>query len=189
MSDSSQMQPGWYYAQGDAPGTQRYWDGTQWVGAPQPVGGAVDGGGGAVMGAAGAPVEFGPRAMAWLVDTFPYFVVAFIANFFNGASDSGISLIGGFLGLLGVAYLLFNKGYKMGTTGQSIGKGMQNTKLVSDATGQPIGIGLAIARLFVSWLSLVLCLFPYILDHLWPLWDGEKKRLIDKIFKTSVVPA
>ena len=34
MSES-QMQPGWYYAQGDAPGTQRYWDGTQWVGSSE----------------------------------------------------------------------------------------------------------------------------------------------------------
>lgn len=28
---------GWYEAQGDPPGTQRWWDGTQWVGEPQPV--------------------------------------------------------------------------------------------------------------------------------------------------------
>jgi uncharacterized membrane protein YhaH (DUF805 family) len=26
--------PGWYYAQGDPPGTQRYWDGAKWVGQP-----------------------------------------------------------------------------------------------------------------------------------------------------------
>jgi len=28
---------GWYYAQGDPPGTQRYWDGAAWQGEPQPV--------------------------------------------------------------------------------------------------------------------------------------------------------
>jgi len=32
--------PGWYYAHGDPPATQRYWDGTSWVGAPQPVAGS-----------------------------------------------------------------------------------------------------------------------------------------------------
>lgn len=32
-----QMQEGWYYAQGDAPGTRRFWDGTQWVGGPRPA--------------------------------------------------------------------------------------------------------------------------------------------------------
>lgn len=29
-----QQPPGWYYAQGDPPGTQRWWDGSQWVGGP-----------------------------------------------------------------------------------------------------------------------------------------------------------
>lgn len=29
--------PGWYHAQGDPPGTQRWWDGAQWVGGPAPV--------------------------------------------------------------------------------------------------------------------------------------------------------
>lgn len=42
------MPPGWYYADGDPQGTQRYWDGTSWQGAPQSVGGAQ---------AAGAPAS------------------------------------------------------------------------------------------------------------------------------------
>jgi hypothetical protein len=29
--------PGWYHAAGDPAGTHRYWDGTNWHGAPQPV--------------------------------------------------------------------------------------------------------------------------------------------------------
>lgn len=38
MSDQSASQPpGWYYAQGDPPGTHRYWDGYQWQGGPQSV--------------------------------------------------------------------------------------------------------------------------------------------------------
>ena len=28
------MQPGWYYAEGDPPGSQRYWDGELWQGGP-----------------------------------------------------------------------------------------------------------------------------------------------------------
>ena len=34
--------PGWYRAQGDPPDTQRFWDGTQWQGGPQPIGTIVD---------------------------------------------------------------------------------------------------------------------------------------------------
>ncbi len=36
MSDQyGNTEPGWYYAEGDPPGTQRFWDGSQWVGGPQ----------------------------------------------------------------------------------------------------------------------------------------------------------
>lgn len=38
MSGSqSSTPPGWYHAEGDPPGTQRYWDGHAWQGGPQPV--------------------------------------------------------------------------------------------------------------------------------------------------------
>lgn len=31
--------PGWYHAEGDPPGTERYWDGSQWTDGPRPIGG------------------------------------------------------------------------------------------------------------------------------------------------------
>ncbi len=37
MSDGSYTPPGWYYAAGDPPGTQRYWDGELWQGQPVPL--------------------------------------------------------------------------------------------------------------------------------------------------------
>ncbi|NNE95558.1 MAG: hypothetical protein HKN24_05965 [Acidimicrobiales bacterium] len=41
MSDQSGSSiPGWYHAEGDPPGTHRYWDGIQWQGGPQVVGSA-----------------------------------------------------------------------------------------------------------------------------------------------------
>lgn len=45
------MPAGWYHAQGDPPGTSRYWDGSYWIGEPQAV--THD-----IMGApiAGAPI-------------------------------------------------------------------------------------------------------------------------------------
>lgn len=33
--------PGWYPADGDPPGTQRYWDGDAWQGRPRPIPGVV----------------------------------------------------------------------------------------------------------------------------------------------------
>lgn len=178
MSES-QMQPGWYYAQGDAPGTQRYWDGTQWVGDPQVVGQPQDGS----VAVAQGGVEFGPRAIAWIIDTWPWWLTT-IVNLL--VSSQTLAFI---LALLAFVYIVVSKGVLMGQSGQSIGKKAQGLKLVSDKTGQPIGVGLALARLFVSWLFILPCLVPYILDHLWPLWDPEKKRLLDKIFSTRVVQA
>jgi len=37
--------PGWHYAQGDPPGTQRYWDGDRWIGDPVPIPGQGPAGG------------------------------------------------------------------------------------------------------------------------------------------------
>ncbi len=39
---AGQQPPGWYHAHGDPSGTQRFWDGTAWVGAPQPGPGSAD---------------------------------------------------------------------------------------------------------------------------------------------------
>lgn len=178
MSES-QMQPGWYYAQGDAPGTQRYWDGTQWVGGPQIVGQPQDG----VVSTTAGTAEFGPRAIAWLIDTWPWWLVM-VVNL--TVSSVTVSLV---LALLAFIYIVFSKGIQMGQTGQSIGKKTQGLKLIKQDTGQPIGVGLALARLFVSWLFLLPCFIPYILDHLWPLWDPENERLLDKMFGTRVVQA
>jgi uncharacterized RDD family membrane protein YckC len=35
VSEQTSFPAGWYYAQGDPPGTNRYWDGQTWVGDPQ----------------------------------------------------------------------------------------------------------------------------------------------------------
>lgn len=34
---SNVMPPGWYHAEGDPPGTHRYWNGGNWEGGPQPI--------------------------------------------------------------------------------------------------------------------------------------------------------
>ena len=38
---SSSAQPGWYPAEGDPPGTERYWDGSAWTDGPRPIGGGT----------------------------------------------------------------------------------------------------------------------------------------------------
>ncbi len=201
MTDSSATQPpGWYYAQGDPPGTQRYWDGSQWVGSPQAAQGAGAGDqasygqiGGPAPGA-GTPAEYGSRVIAVLIDMgiiLGVYVATFILSAIAGAISDGLGTLVFLVGL--VAYIggfIWNTIIRQGTTGQTIGKQQQNIKLVADATGLPIGGGMAFVRVLVaSAISFVTCGIAGLLDLLWPLWDQDKKRLTDKILNFSVVNA
>ena len=191
MSDS-QMQPGWYYAQGDAPGTQRYWDGTQWVGGPQPVGQPQDSS--VVIAGGGVPAEWTQRFVAYLIDVgiviAASIVLAILTAILASASDSlgAIVNIVGQLGLFG--FQIWNFVIRQGQTGQTIGKTQQNLRLVRDDTGQPVGAGMAFVRWLVAGLIAVFtCGIGGLLDYLWPLWDDQNKRLTDKILKFSVINA
>lgn len=200
MTDSSATQPpGWYYAQGDPPGTQRYWDGSQWVGGPQAAQGAgaepVGYGSGAVaVAGAGVPAEYGSRFVAYLID-IGILVVGYIAVFILTAIGSAVSdplgailSIVGLFGLLGV--WIWNFVIKQGSTGQTVGKQQQNIKLVADATGAPVGGGMSFLRyLLAGAMSTFTCGLVGLLDILWPLWDNDKKRLTDKILNFSVINA
>lgn len=194
MTDSSPTQPpGWYYAQGDPVGTQRYWDGSQWVGGPQAAAGTpgvgAAGGYGVQMPGVGTPASYGSRVVAYLLDSLMVLagiiVVVILAAIFSAISDSlgVIVAIIGYLAVLG--FSIWNFIVRQGQTGQSIGKQQQNIKLVADATGQPVGGGMAFVRYLLGG---VLSSFCYI-DLLWPLWDEQKKRLTDKILNFSVVQA
>ena len=183
MTDNSGMQPaGWYYAEGDPPGTQRYWDGTQWQGGPQPVGGQ-----GAVATAAGPgqKVEFGTRAVAFLIDVGIAIAFQVVVAILGSISD--------FLGLIGnlayFAFAIYNWVYLQGTTGQTIGKKQQGIQLVSDSTGGPVGMGMAFVRGLVGSVLWFLCFIPGVIDYLMPLFGDDRKRITDKILSQSVVQA
>lgn len=77
--------PGYYAAEGDPPGTVRYWDGTQWVGDPMPAPPAT--GAAAPVGSGGADV--GWRILAVLIDGVIGIVLSFILAipFFEDTSD------------------------------------------------------------------------------------------------------
>ncbi len=191
MSES-QMQPGWYYAQGDAPGTQRYWDGTQWVGGPQQVSAAQDSL--TTAGSAGVPAEYGQRVVAVLINAgiiIGLSIVVSILFVIASAISEGLGVVVMLLGIVAyIGFLIWNEVIRMGQTGQSIGKAQKNIKLVSDQTGQPVGAGMAFVRILVAnLLSGLTCGVGGLLDILWPLWDQDKKRLTDKILNMSVVKA
>ena len=82
------------------------------------------------------------------------------------------------------AYSIWNWGYKQGITGSSIGKGMMKFKVISEKTGQPIGFGMSVARMFAHIVDAIPCYVGY----LFPLWDSKRQTIADKIMTTVCLP-
>ncbi|WP_052659714.1 RDD family protein, partial [Mycobacterium tuberculosis] len=84
----------------------------------------------------------------------------------------------------GLAYLVWNYGYRQGTTGSSIGKSVLKFKVVSETTGQPIGFGMSVVRQLAHFIDAIICFVGF----LFPLWDAKRQTLADKIMTTVCVP-
>jgi uncharacterized RDD family membrane protein YckC len=144
------------------------------------------------------------RVLAWLIDNVPVFIVLGIAyGVAFGTADNqcttdtygyGVYCTSSFgaLGaiLLGLAYIaalaywVWNWGYRQGTTGSSIGKGVMKFKVVSEKTWQPIGFGMSLVRQIAHIVDGLVCYIGY----LFPLWDAKRQTLADKIMSTVCVP-
>jgi uncharacterized RDD family membrane protein YckC len=86
--------------------------------------------------------------------------------------------------VVGLAYLIWDYGYRQGTTGSSLGKSVTKVKVVSEVTGQPIGFGMSLVRQVAHFIDAVICFIGF----LFPLWDAKRQTLADKIMTTVVLP-
>jgi uncharacterized RDD family membrane protein YckC len=118
------------------------------------------------------------RVGAYLIDVAPIIVVDLIL----GRISVLLSLL---ITLASIAWTAYNRWYKAGTTGQSLGKKVLNLRLVSEETGQPIGTLMAFVRDICHIIDSAICLVGY----LFPLWDAKRQTIADKIVKTVVIPA
>jgi uncharacterized RDD family membrane protein YckC len=87
--------------------------------------------------------------------------------------------------LVSIVFLLWNSGYRQGTSGQSIGKMALGVQLVAQDTGLPVGFRRAVGRQVAHLLDGL----PLGLGYLWPLWDEERQTFADKVCSTLVVQA
>lgn len=88
-------------------------------------------------------------------------------------------------GVLALVYWLWNRVYRMGKSGSSLGMGVVGTKAVKESTGQPLGFGLNLLRQILLAVDFWIC---YI-GVLWPLWDSKRQCLIsDKATGAVVIP-
>jgi uncharacterized RDD family membrane protein YckC len=86
--------------------------------------------------------------------------------------------------LVGLAYLVWNYGYRQGTTGSSLGKSVMKFKVVSETTGEPIGFGMSVVRQLAHVVDAIICYVGF----LFPLWDAKRQTLADKIMTTVCLP-
>jgi uncharacterized RDD family membrane protein YckC len=89
--------------------------------------------------------------------------------------------------VLTVGFILWNSGYQAGLTGYSLGRRVSKTKLVSEATGQPLGAGQGILRAGSQYVMNWLCGIVGAISWLFPLWDSKRQTLADKIVKSVVI--
>jgi uncharacterized RDD family membrane protein YckC len=191
MSDTSQG-PGWWqasdgkwYPPEQAPGAQPTAPPTAAPTGPPP--GAPPAGYGAPAPAYGAPAYGAPAAAPGQLAEWPQRALSGLIDFVGISIISNVVALssrplGNLIGLLGFAFALYNA-YLNGSTGQSIGKKVVGTRVVSEATGQPIGGGLGIVRYFAHIIDLVICFVGF----LFPLWDAKKQTIADKVMKTVVI--
>lgn len=153
----------------------------------------------------GRVAGFGTRAGALIIDTLitllgliPFIigVVLLVAAVpetdaygyaVDGTANGGMAATGGILMGLGVLLMiglqLWNRVFRMGRTGQSIGKRVMGLKLVGEQSGQPIGALQAFLRELLGGLINQV----FYLSYLWMLWDDNKQTLADKVVHSTVI--
>ncbi|KUI10299.1 hypothetical protein AU190_19290 [Mycolicibacterium acapulense] len=147
------------------------------------------------------------RVFAWLIDNIPTFLILGIGwavllatqetTCVTEYSDADMreicvmepSMLGqasaSFIApILVLAYVIWNYGYRQGTTGSSIGKSLQNFKVVSEKTGHPIGFGMSVLRQLAHTIDAAICYIGY----LFPLWDAKRQTIADKLISTVCLP-
>lgn len=87
-----QMPPGWYYAQGDPPGTTRYWDGGQWTGEPQASVPGAMGAGAMSSDPTQRLTEAMPRIGGRVIDGIIWGIVGFVIGLPVAAQSFGEAL-------------------------------------------------------------------------------------------------
>ncbi|HEU5000504.1 MAG TPA: RDD family protein, partial [Lapillicoccus sp.] len=73
--------------------------------------------------------------------------------------------------------------YLGGTTGYTIGRGVAGVKLVKEATGETVGMGMAFVRDIAHIVDSIICYVGW----LFPLWDTKRQTIADKIMSTVVL--
>ncbi len=140
-----QQPPGWYYAHGDPPSTQRYWDGTAWVGSPRPGPGSAD------LASLNVALPI-PRMAARLIDWVIWLAIRAGAGAFIGyvaGSDPGDTWLDrALVPVLAVILIALYEIAMVARTGATVGKMALGLKVV-DPAGTPVDLSSSMIRVLL----------------------------------------
>lgn len=132
------------------------------------------------------------RALGWVIDFIALAIPGWIlyaigAPRVQTVGNTVVSTGPNFFYYLGGLYILalwiYNRWYRGGTTGYTIGRGVAGVKLVKESTGEPVGMLLAFVRDIAHIVDSIICYIGW----LFPLWDTKRQTLADKIMSTVVL--
>jgi uncharacterized RDD family membrane protein YckC len=142
-------------------------------------------------GAAAVPQpysDWGNRALGYLIDYAPIIVIYIVGYILALILGQIAGALGALVLLLtwvaAIGWWIWNRAILAGRTGQSLGKRVIGLKLIGEASGQPIGAGLAFVRDLAHIVDSLICYVGW----LWPLWDAKRQTMADKIMTTVVIP-
>ena len=103
----------------------------------------------------------------------------------GGVAASGI-LILVLTALIYLAFDIWNRGIRVGSKGQSLGKQIVGIRIVKSDDGRLLGSGGGFLRWLMTFVfGLISCVS--LLDVLWPLWDDRNQTLHDKVVSSIAV--
>jgi len=209
MSASSQP-PGWYPAEGDPPGTVRWWDGDKWVGGPQQQGAQQQAG--YVAPGVGTLANGRELADPWLriaariIDFVVMFLAALplvgaqVVSAINDSGNDGIDVTTGVgVGIAAgvVAALYF--GLMNTFLGGTVGKLLLGIRIVKADGSEPLGtptgpmrslmniLGVITPIPVLGWLATAVVWIVGLVSLVFLFTDPEHRTVMDRVANTYVV--
>ena len=206
MSQGTQP-PGWYPAEGDPPGTVRWWDGTSWVGGPQQQGAQQQAGYVApnASGLANGRELADPwlRIAARVIDTIvaiiisiPFAAGTVVTAFRDGGTDVEVNIGLAIVGSIVVALYFTLMNTFLSAT---VGKLILGLRIVKEDGTEPLGTdvgplrsGVHLAGILGSipilgFLVQIVVAIVGLVSLVFLFTDDQNQTVMDKVAKTYVV--